>query len=594
MIALLQPGDIIDYRRYEDDVDPSQATKDNGHAVLYVGGSDHYTLESSGVDYDYSTMTDPTEAIAIRHKIATSNGVLAVSGGNMFGAGLSRVAIIRPLNGLDLTPRASAQAYVTNQSVSVTKTASVKGTSVAPGGEITYTITINNESGHFVASARTFTVTDPLPANVTFVESASGGTVQSGNVVFENVSVAKNAIATLKYTVRVNNTASGVIEGTTGNANGLEFACHDVVIGKNLTALQKTVLGTALSASKPSGTTALAWVNNVYQTVIGKDLAAATDEEVYDALFKAGTVSTNTVLGYHTRYYFKPKTTTTNVEEAFVEGVYGGYYVQSQSQEQHYDRIRYLDPDSIKVGDLLVATYVNDKDTDATNDVYLYEYYICNTDGSLCKVTDSGKSTVAKADVVDRVLAYSRFALLRPSMLGTGYVAEVDDGTTTTQYKSIVDAVAYANTKDSSTNLVTVTLIGDEEFAERAAVAVDRYVSLKVTGNTTLSGPLTIDGGSKKHIDRPIEITKSGMLTLMDGVTVTGIVNNTTDSAGGYGAFRVAGHLVLDNATISNCSGIRGAVYAVAGSTVEVKDSTFAGNKSVIIDTTTAGGGGAV
>lgn len=83
----------------------------------------------------------------------------------------------------------------------ISKTAS--SSIVQPGDRLTYTLTITN-NGHFVTSG-TYTITDEIPANTTFVSASAPGTFSAGNVTWAlNTPLNVNQSTSLTYAVTIN------------------------------------------------------------------------------------------------------------------------------------------------------------------------------------------------------------------------------------------------------------------------------------------------------------------------------------------------------------------------------------------------------
>ncbi|HZK75164.1 MAG TPA: hypothetical protein VFD88_14335 [Clostridia bacterium] len=74
------------------------------------------------------------------------------------------------------------------------------GVPVGPGSEINYTITVQNIGN---AGATGVTITDPIPANTTFVSADSGGTSSGGTVTWTGLSVAAGASLSVHLTVQI-------------------------------------------------------------------------------------------------------------------------------------------------------------------------------------------------------------------------------------------------------------------------------------------------------------------------------------------------------------------------------------------------------
>ncbi len=86
-------------------------------------------------------------------------------------------------------------------SIGLTKTASV--TEIAPGGQITYTLTATNNTGSTLSNV---VISDDLPANTNYV---SGGSLSGNTVSFSAVTLATNASVTRTFTVEVDSGLSG-------------------------------------------------------------------------------------------------------------------------------------------------------------------------------------------------------------------------------------------------------------------------------------------------------------------------------------------------------------------------------------------------
>jgi len=89
------------------------------------------------------------------------------------------------------------------------------GVPVGPGSNINYTITVRNIGN---AGATGVTVTDPIPANTTFVSADAGGANSGGTVTWSGLSVAAGASVSVHLTVQISSslkskTASIVDDG---------------------------------------------------------------------------------------------------------------------------------------------------------------------------------------------------------------------------------------------------------------------------------------------------------------------------------------------------------------------------------------------
>ncbi len=74
------------------------------------------------------------------------------------------------------------------------------GVPVGPNSNVTYTVTVTNIGN---AAASGVTVTDPIPANTSFVSVAEGGTFSGGKVRWSGLSIAPGASASVHFTVSI-------------------------------------------------------------------------------------------------------------------------------------------------------------------------------------------------------------------------------------------------------------------------------------------------------------------------------------------------------------------------------------------------------
>lgn len=124
----------------------------------------------------------------------------------------------RTYGNLSASQTDAAFEAVSTQPTDLQLTNSVSAAELAPGEDVTYTISVRNNGPHGAANIQ---ITDNLPANLTFVSCAAsqGGTCVGGNASGNNrtitfPSLAVNATATVTLVARVNN---GVADGTVIN-----------------------------------------------------------------------------------------------------------------------------------------------------------------------------------------------------------------------------------------------------------------------------------------------------------------------------------------------------------------------------------------
>src|SRR5438309_7870004 len=76
------------------------------------------------------------------------------------------------------------------------------GTPVGPSSNVTYTLTVKNIGN---AAATGVTITDPVPANTSFVSADGGGTNSGGTVTWSGLTVAAGGSTTVHFTVSIAN-----------------------------------------------------------------------------------------------------------------------------------------------------------------------------------------------------------------------------------------------------------------------------------------------------------------------------------------------------------------------------------------------------
>src|SRR6185503_10270693 len=76
------------------------------------------------------------------------------------------------------------------------------GTPVGPSSNVTYTLTVKNIGN---ANATGVTITDPVPANTTFVSADNGGTTSNGTVTWSNLTVPAGGSTSVHFTVSIAN-----------------------------------------------------------------------------------------------------------------------------------------------------------------------------------------------------------------------------------------------------------------------------------------------------------------------------------------------------------------------------------------------------
>ncbi len=160
----------------------------------------------------------------------------------------------------------------------------------------------------------------------------------------------------------------------------------------------------------------------------------------------------------------------------------------------------------------------------------------------------------------------------------TSYVAQIGEGEDAMRFETLDAAIAKANELDEA---VDVILFSDIVYDEATTLTLNGKTRLKVMGEASISGSLTLQGNGSDATVLMFYVT-GGKLTL-DGVTLQNYTNTGTTDNNTWGWIRVdtSGKLYLKNALIQNCTGKRG-VYATSdGALIDAYNTTFKNNSSV-------------
>ncbi|HEY3053185.1 MAG TPA: DUF11 domain-containing protein, partial [Thermoanaerobaculia bacterium] len=168
---------------------------------------------------------------------------------------------------------ATASAPVTaSADLVVTKTGPA---SVTPGQNATFTVTVTNNGP---SDAQTVSLTDPVPANSTFVsESQTGGPAfacttppagATGTIVCNSPSLAAGATATFSIVVKVNNSATGSVVNTAS----VSTATTDSNAANNsATASAPITLSADLAVTKTGPASVTAGQNATFTVVVANN-----------------------------------------------------------------------------------------------------------------------------------------------------------------------------------------------------------------------------------------------------------------------------------------------------------------------------------
>lgn len=162
------------------------------------------------------------------------------------------------------------------------------------------------------------------------------------------------------------------------------------------------------------------------------------------------------------------------------------------------------------------------------------------------------------------------------------YIATVGDK----RYETLTAALEATKNATSAT---VIELYGNETVTAATTATLGANVQIKVTDDSVISGPLTIDGANKAHT-AALPILVDGATLTLDGVTLQNITSTFTETDNYHGIIRVTGNgtLNFENASLTNCTAPYGMIGGAAGSTYNIKNSSVSNN------TAATGSGGAL
>lgn len=400
----------------------------NGHAMLYVGekvlqGVDGYKgaaaentdengvladegfvydiIHSTGSNYNYTDQVEKYEKYG-SVQITSVDGLFDEKNNRYVFGKLISIAIIRPLEVFTKeVPEDTQNRMLYMENVIAEKLSShTAGMTVNPGDTMTFTFSVTNKNGKDI----TLAIKDKVPENTAYV---SGAETVDGTSLSWTVAVPAGTTKEVSYTVRVNEDVlpGKYIAGTEGSVGGVPVNCPKVYVGRTLTQDQQKALLAAVQNSSDPTVRGMALANALYNQVLGE--SALLPDDINATLNKLFAPSGEF-------YYLSGESTYENM---VAPGLFGGRYVPQRDltsadadqlirQENNRTRLPYCD--QLIVGDILLA--VESAET-GTQKLYLYigEKMLDLLSGDTLTYADS-------AACLEKLLAYNRFAILRPSL----------------------------------------------------------------------------------------------------------------------------------------------------------------------------------
>lgn len=401
-----------------------------GHVMLYVGAEN-----LKGVDGYRGTAiegSDPTKADAndtIPYDIIHSTGNLynfekqkeklepygtvqmmsvdalfdSTNHRYVFGK-LEAIAIIRPLETFDKeVPEKTKNRMLYMENIITEKLSShTAGMTVNPGDTMTFTYSITNKR----TTDATLEVKDTLSENLTYVSSEN--CTVDGNTLSWTVTVPVGQTLEVTYTAKVKDTvaAGQTIESTGGTVGGIPVVAPKVFVGRTLSADEQAALLAAIDRYKDTQLRGTALANALYGELPGLENLLPDDADtILSGIFRtSGNLSP---LNWEPGYI-----------DMVAPGLFGGRYVPQRDPTAKIEaylprfeniRTRLPYPDQLMVGDILIAV---ENESKGLQRLYLFT-------GETMLDLNSGETLdyVNSAEALEKVMAYNRFAIIRPSLI---------------------------------------------------------------------------------------------------------------------------------------------------------------------------------
>ena len=294
VFATLQVGDVIVYRYGK--ISEGDTSDTAGHTLLYIG--DGYFLHSTGVSGNHtSATTNKDKATAMER---THGTVQKVSAAELFTNKDStmylfynsaerktfKFCVLRPLaRGLTVNEKTEKRMALAGLAFEKTVEPGLRA-AVERGGEITYTLRIENHSSNVYQN---LLFKELLSEHLDFVRG-SEGMVVSGREITASVSIGAMETVTLRWTAKVKASApiGARIEGNATELNGFPLSSEANYVGKFTPEQLSGIVNAALAAAEADKTYAdpIQFANEIYRGLLGRDLIGLQGSaELFDASF---------------------------------------------------------------------------------------------------------------------------------------------------------------------------------------------------------------------------------------------------------------------------------------------------------------------
>ncbi|MBQ7348692.1 MAG: DUF11 domain-containing protein, partial [Clostridia bacterium] len=405
----LQVGDIVNYRH-------QRSSGTAGHVYIYMGDGQLMHCFSGG-SYQFNA-DDPSQShdsslgetnVIIDYISVDSLFTDTTHNRYLFKATSSDTVInfslIRPLNrNLEMTDETVGRMTVAG--LVMEKVASVNmNSAVCTGDNITYTVTLKNVTANEINNV---VLADVIPAGTSFVSGSSGVACTDGAISW-NGSVGAASTVTVTFTVSVTATTAGTLivsDQTTVNSVNLGTIKHTVsgYDSDQLNGVADNAIAAATNATAYTNT--LDFVKEIYGD-LNADLFSGY--ETIQAMLDDLIDTENKLLR-----------TDTDLSKMVAPNLFGGVDIKSGWAKDAF-RTRLVTKGELAVGDIIIAEW-----GDGNSIVYIYVgdstlirvSTVDTTATSLTIGTDimNPASESSKPNYLVSLIAYDRFAVLRPSM----------------------------------------------------------------------------------------------------------------------------------------------------------------------------------
>jgi len=416
----LKMGDIIAIRY-------NGAKSGTGHAMLYVGtevlkgvegyrgvateGTDptkadenntipYDIIHSTGSLYNYTDQKEKREPYGTVQMMSVDALFDSTTGRYVFGK-LNCIAIIRPLEVFKKeVPQDTQNRMLYMDNIIAEKLSShTAGMTVNPGDTMSYTYSITNKRDTDAVLA----VKDVLADTLAYVSSEN--CTADGNTLSWTVTVPAGKTVEVTYTARVKDTvtAGQCIESAGGTVGGIPVIAPKVHVGRTLSADEQKALLDAVKDMSSTDLRGMELANALYNKLPSMENLLADDfNAIMDGIFhRSGDYH---LLNWDPGYI-----------DMVIPGMFGGRYVPQRSPTptiaDHLARFENIRtrlpfPDQLMVGDILVAVESESKGIERR---YMFL-------GEQMLDLDT-LNYVNSAEALEKVMAYNRFAILRPSLM---------------------------------------------------------------------------------------------------------------------------------------------------------------------------------